>query len=208
MTNSVRKVTYWIAGGVLAVALVALWLTDTWSYPLIMLSRQIQLIRDCAYPETTFISPDHGFAFAVPAGYCALPHRRFPEDGTIQIVPGGWYFVINEYAYGSVARVSEAAVFMERTSTKRNRSAIIDAMTRGGFFADAPRKDLTNESELAMTTFANVRGVDEESRYNWAFIESPDGSALVTAVTDRVADPRIFDAVVASVRPHSVAASE
>ena len=173
-------------------------INGTLSYPYIMASRQIQLLANCAFGSNHFSSEDKGFSFEVPEGYCILPNRLFPRDGSIEIVPKGWYFVFNEYAKGTVAQASQATLLFEPVQPDRDPSQIIGNLIDGRFASPTNIHPSTTQSGTDFTLVDKVKGTDAQ-RYNWAFTTHPDGKIFLGIVTKDSADNTIRSYIMDSI---------
>jgi hypothetical protein len=170
-----------------------MWHTETLSYPWIMADRQIQSLRECTFGDPTFETPTYGFRFSVPSEYCILPHRIFPDDSSLQIVPKAFYFSLNEYISGSVSRVSRGSVLFERTSDGRTIPAVMDALRMGGFLASATTSEYTNPSGVTFTVVRHATGIVEGKYFDWAFAENRDGTILLSLLSQEEVTPSIFE---------------
>jgi hypothetical protein len=170
-------------------------ITGTLSYPAIMIERQAQLISRCVFSDSEFVSPDYGFIFLAPSDYCLLPHRLFPRDGTIQVVPKGWYFVINEYAAGTIVSEARASILFDRKNELRNKSAFMAALQAGGFLEGATIEERVNSSGIQMTIVHNAKGIEAGRRFEWAFIDHPTRPFSISVLSSRIDDPIVFEAV-------------
>jgi hypothetical protein len=185
--------------GLVAISIISMWITDTLSYPFIMTERQYQLIRYCVHPSSTFITTEYGYAFPVPEGYCAIPHRIFPDDGTVHIIPKGWYFVFNEYAKGTVTENSVATLLFIHDSNGEEISSNINSLRMGGFLDEATSKEMTNAKGLSIREFDNAKGILEGKRFNWAFIVNPNNKTSLTVLLNTVHETKIYDDIIAKI---------
>lgn len=185
---------------VLTLVFFALAWTGTLSYPAIMLDRQIQLISRCVIADSSFVAEDFGFSFLAPSDYCVLPHRLFPRDGSIQVVPRGWYFVVNEYAAGTIATESRASILFDFRTEIRNKAAFLAALEAGGFLDGATVEEHENATGLRMTIVRNARGIEEGRRFNWAFVDHPTKPISVSVLSSFIGDPIVFWAVLDGMR--------
>lgn len=164
--------------------------SGTLSYPYIMLDRQVQSLADCTFGSDSFTTDTYGFSFLVPQGYCVLPNRLFPLDGSIEIVPKEWYFVFNEYAKGTVAEASRATLLFEPVTLERDPEKIIQTLIRGGFL---DMHNVSSEDTALGVEFllANrTRGTDD-ALYDWAFTTHPNKKYFVAIVAQHSADQAI-----------------
>jgi hypothetical protein len=175
-------------------------ITGTLSYPIIMVERQLQLLSRCIFSNSEFVAQDYGFIFLVPNDYCVLPHRLFPEDGSIQIIPRGLYSVINEYAKGTIAAESRASILFDRQSETRNRRAFLATLQAGGFLDGATVEEHTNSTGVKMTIVRNARGIESGKLFQWAFIDHPKRPISVSILSSHVDDPAVFEAVLDGMR--------
>lgn len=180
---------------ILALFALALAFTGTLSYPAIMIDRQIQLISRCVFSDSKFVSEDYGLIILAPSDYCILPHRLFPKDGSIQVVPKGWYFVLNEYAAGTIATESRASILFDIRNETRNRKAFLAALEAGGFLDGATVEEHTNTHGIQMTIVHNARGIESGKLFLWAFIDHPTRPISISVLSSRVDDPIVFDAI-------------
>jgi hypothetical protein len=174
-----KKLT--ILGGIFLVWAVYATFTGTLLYPFIMIDRQVQSIKDCTFGSPHFNTDFYDASFSVPETYCVLPNRLFPRDGSIEIVPKGWYFVFNEYAKGTVASGSIVTLLFEPVMPDRDPDKIIQTLVSGNFL---DIKDVTSTTTASGTRFifaSNARGTDD-NRYDWAFVVRPDNKYFVAIV--------------------------
>lgn len=181
---------------VIAISVVWMHLAGTLLYPYIMVSRQIQMIKYCQFGSNEFKTNEFGFNIKIPDEYCFLPHRIFPRDGSVQVLPKGAYFVINEYAKGTVIEASKSTLLFEPIIPTRNTKDIMQTLKAGKFLEEASESDLVNKSGLKVHLARNVRGVDSASHYDWAFIEHPNGEILLSILLSKIQEPEIFDYIV------------
>lgn len=173
--------------------------TDTLTYPYILISRQIQMIKFCNFGTNSFNTKEYGFSLSAPKEFCFLPNRIFPADGTIQIVPRGSYFVINEYATGSVIVNSKSTLLFERIAKDRNTKAVLEALKNGGFLSEAKTTEQINKNGLKITVVKNVKGVDGPNHFDWAFIEHPNGKVFLSILLANQ-DTTIFDYILENIK--------
>lgn len=179
-----------------------MWITHTLSYPYILLDRQLVLRKYCAGKGVQdFSTNDFGFRIVVPKEYCVLPHRTFPKDTSIQIVPTGNYSVINEYAKGSIINAAKATILFEHASTERSPEELIAKMTTGGFFRDATITQFTNKNNLRIYLMRNTLGIDGVSHFDWAFIMHPNGKTMLTMLTAHPESPDVFNYIFENLEP-------
>ncbi len=171
-----------IAIAILILGGIAMAATGTLSYPYILFDRQIQSIRDCTFGSQYFNSVTNKFSFSAPEGYCVLPNRLFPVDGSVEIVPKGWYFVINEYAKGTVAKGSAVTLLFEPVTSERDPKKIIQTLIHGNFAEEKNVSTLTTPNGTVFTTLTNTRGTDDNF-YDWAFTVHPDKKVFLAVVT-------------------------
>lgn len=176
-----------------------MYMTDTLSYPYIMASRQIQMIKYCYFGSTKLSSSEYGFSVDVPEKYCLLPNRIFPDDGTVQIVPKGFYFVINEYATGSIINNSKSTLLFEPIASDRNTKSVLEALEKGGFLTEATISEKTNPNKLKITIVKNVKGIDETKHYDWAFVMHPNGKVFLSILLAD-SDTTVFDYILDSLK--------
>lgn len=170
--------------------------TGTLSYPYILIDRQIGLLKYCSGNGTQVLDTEKfGFHIISPEGYCLLPHRIFPEDGSIQVVPNGSYSVISEYGKGTIIGAARATILFEQTEAGRSPKELIEKMGQGGFLKEATINEFTNKQGLRILLVKNSTGLDEGKYYNWAFIVHPDGKVLISLLTAHPEDPTIFNYV-------------
>lgn len=180
---------------ILVISLVWMATTGTLSYPYIMAERQIQLLNHCVHPTTTFIADPFGYKVTIPKGYCALPHRIFPNDGTVQIVPEGYYFVLNEYTKGTVTESAVATLLFFPDKNGEEVGANIDALRRGKFLEEATYRSEKNPHEILITQFDNATGIIEGKRFDWAFTVHTEGKSSMTALTDKTNQTQLFNEI-------------
>lgn len=166
--------------------------TGTLSYPYIMLDRQIQSIRQCVFGKETFDSPDYGFRFTVAPDLCILPHRIFPLDGSIQIVPKGFYFVLTEYAKGTVVEASKGTYLFERKADGRTIPIVMKALEEGGFLEGAKSDVVMNVHGVPFTVVRGAKGLDASLRFNWAFAMNGRDDILLSVLAQEKGDDASF----------------
>lgn len=167
--------------------------TGTITYPYIMSARQVQMITYCHFGNNVFSSSDYGFKVSAPAGNCFLPNRLFPQDGSVQVLPSGWYSVIDEYAKGSIIKASRGTLLFEPVKNDRNTSSVLTALRNGGFLDDATVTEMTNPRGLGIILAKNVRGIDATAHFTWAFVMHPDGKVFLSVLNSRPDDSAVFD---------------
>ena len=173
--------------------------TDTITYPYIMADRQVQSIRDCTFGSQSFETDTYGFSFTAPEGFCVLPNRIFPLDGSIEIVPKGWYFVFNEYAKGTVARGSRMTILFEPVLPDRDPEQIVETLVKGGFLDRKNISATTTSTGVNYTILTNTRGTDD-SLYDWAFTTRPDGKYFVGIVMHHADNDPIWNHLLGSIK--------
>ena len=201
MIDKIKK--HWIVSISLVLLFASfcyMFVTDTLSYPYILTSRQIQMLKYCYSGSNEFNTTEYGFTVNIPDGYCFLPNRLFPDDGSIQILPKGLYSVINEYAKGTVILNSKSTLLFEPIVSDRNTPAVLDALKSGGFMSDATIKKWTNNNKVNIYLVSNTKGVDESRHYNWAFIEHPNGKVFLSILLSNINDSVIFNYILDNIR--------
>lgn len=153
----------------------------TLSYPYIMIDRQIQTLRDCTFGSNSMEAEKFGFSFSIPEGYCILPNRLFPLDGSVEIVPKGFYFVFNEYALGTVAQASVETLLFEPVVSDRDVEKIISTLESGGFASKGEAVSTTTSRGIKFTLLNKALGTDG-LLYDWEFTTHPDGKYFVGIV--------------------------
>ncbi|MBI3888714.1 hypothetical protein HY311_02890 [Candidatus Nomurabacteria bacterium] len=167
---------------ILMISFIYMAFTGTVSYPYILIDRQTELVKDCAFGTNNFTASKFGYSFSVPKEYCILPNRLFPEDGSIEITPRGWYFVINEYAKGTIAEGAKATLLFEPVVPNRNVAKILQNLMDGGFLSSKNISETKNASGLGFVLASKVLGADGEL-YDWAFTTRPDNKYFLAVVT-------------------------
>jgi hypothetical protein len=200
-----QKVSIFIFFGIIAICLYG-FATNTLAYPYILAARQIQSIRDCTFGSPQFKTTSYGFSFTVPDGYCALPNRLFPADGSVEIVPRAWYFSINEYAKGTIASASRASVLFEPVTPVRDPARIVETLVRGHFAEQKNIESTTTPSGIAFTLVNNVLGTDN-NRYDWALATHSNGKYFAEIISPSIAGVSVREEVLDSfsVLPRSLA---
>ncbi len=185
----------WVSASILLILVCVgwMWHTETLSYPWIMFDRQVQSLRACTFGDPVFETPTYGFRFSVPSEYCILPHRIFPEDSSIQIVPKKFYFVLSEYIKGTVAMASRGSILFERTTEGRTISSVMVALSSGGFLTSATVGEYTNPHGVTFTTVKHASGIVERKYFDWAFVESRDGTILLSLLSQEEATSSMFE---------------
>ena len=164
------------------IIIVGMVFTGTLSYPYIFADRQIELLSRCVFSSNNFSTDFYGYSFSAPKGYCVLPDRLFPTDGSIEIVPRGWYFVFNEYAEGTIAQEAKVTLLFEPITNERNPASIIHNLINGKFLNAINIGSTINSSGIGFTLVKNVLGADNQT-YNWAFATRPDKKYFLAVVT-------------------------
>ncbi len=179
--------------------------TGTLSYPWILLDRQSELISRCVVSSTTeVLATSFNFRASVPATSCVLPHRIFPEDGTVQIIPRGLYSVISEYANGSIINASQGTLLFEPLTKERNSKAIIQTLINGGFINQTSVQTYKNTAGLTIIEVTGASSIEPKKLYNWAFIDNPDGKSMVSILIPQEKNQDTFHALIktmTSIRP-------
>lgn len=194
MIDKIKK--HWFVSILIAIAipsLIYMYLTDTLSYPYVLVSRQIQMIKYCYLGNNEFTTKEYGFSVSVPGQYCFLPNRIFPDDGSVHVLPKGGYFVINEYATGSVLRNAKSTLLFEPIASDRNTPVVLDALKKGGFLVDAKITEIKNKNGIKITLVHNVRGIDESKHFDWAFIDHPNGKIFLSVLLANTEDKSVFN---------------
>lgn len=199
LSKNKRTISYTLIGLVFLASLVRMWMTDTLTYPFIMAERQYQVIANCVSPNSTFTTETYGFSLEVPQGYCALPHRIFPLDGTVQIIPKGWYFVLNEYISGGISNSAIGTIIFVHDINGAEVARSINSLNMGGFVANATHITATTTSGLPYQYFENASGVATGSTFDWAFATHPKGSSSFMSLTDKIDQRALFKQVIQSI---------
>jgi len=185
-----KKVTLGCA--VLLALIVAMFMTGTLSYPWIMLDRQTQLLTRCIHPTQTFDAAPFGFTISAPQNRCILPHRIFPADTSIQIVPEGYYSVWNEYAKGTIAEASLATFLFEPLTPERNAQTILRTLESGGFLVQASTTEYVTANGFTVIEVRNASGIEAGKLFDWALIDHPNGKTTLSILSLHPEDPTIF----------------
>jgi hypothetical protein len=190
-----------LSGFIAVILLSVMWMafTGTLSYPYIMADRQIQSIRHCMFGKPTFDTQDYGFRFTVSPDLCILPHRIFPDDGSIQVVPKGFYFVISEYAKGTVVDASKGTYLFERKADGRTIPIVMNALEKGGFLEGAKTDVVMNKYGVPLTVVRGAKGLDESLRFNWAFAMNGRDDILLSILSPEKGDDASFQMLLDSV---------
>ncbi len=195
--SSKKRMMLSIIAGLAAIAIAWMWATGTLSYPWIMLDRQVQLVSRCMYADPSFSADAFGFSIAAPNDYCVLPHRQFPTDASIQIVPKGYYFVFNEYALGTVVNATRASILFDHTTTERNAGSLLGALHAGGFLEGATIDRRTNKNGIQFVIVSGAKGIaDDGHRFLWAFADHPVRPFTITILSAHPENPMVFNAVI------------
>jgi hypothetical protein len=179
---------------------VVLWASGGLEFLMIVVERQAQSVRQCVFGGSAFDASAHGLRVIAREGYCILPHRLYPEDGSLHVLPRGFYFVLAEYFRGSVLLASQTGIYIE-PANGRTPQDIVHVLDAGGFLAGATREDRTNGEGLAFIILRDTLGADGEARFDRAYLLSPDGQYLVTILARRAEDRATFDAVLREMMP-------
>jgi hypothetical protein len=177
-----------------------MWVGGTIAYPWIMLDRQVQSIAHCTYGSQEFAAAPFGFVISVPNELCILPHRIFPEDTSIQILPRGFYSVWNEYAKGTVIDASVATLLFENMTPERNSATIFHALDAGGFLLSATTTTYKTPNGFTVTEVHNATGIESGKLFDWAFIDHPDGKYTLSILSSHPEDPTIFHKIITSLK--------
>lgn len=176
--------------------------TGTLSYPYILANRQVILNKYCKHGGINdFQTTDFGFRILAPEGQCILPHRSFPKDTSIQVLPAGKYSVINEYAKGTIIDAARATILFEHITSDRNPKEILARMRLGGFLDNAQVTEFTNKNGLHVFLAKNTIGIDGVSHFDWAFITHPNKDIMFTMITAHPESPEVFDYVLENLSP-------
>ncbi len=179
----------------LTLSVIGLSYTGTLSYPYIMVDRQIQSLGRCVFGDPIFESPFYGFRFTTSPDLCILPHRIFPEDGSIQIVPKGFYFVIMEYAKGSVVEASKGTYLFERRADGRTIPVVMTALEQGGFLDGATTDVVKNIHGIPFTVVRGAKGLNSSLRFNWAFAMNGRDDILLSVLSRETEEDATFQAL-------------
>lgn len=183
--------------GLIVLCIAGMAISGTLSYPYILIDRQIELRKYCAHGGIQeFDAPTFGFHISAPSEYCVLPHRIFPEDTSIQIVPTGNYSVINEYGKSTIINATRATLLFEHLEQGRSPEELIAKMRQGGFLQGATEKEFQTKQGLHVFLLENTGGLDGTSRYSWAFILHPDGKSLLSVLTEYPEAPDTFNYII------------
>lgn len=201
MIDKIKK--HWVISSLLLIIFVSLCymtVTDTLSYPYILVSRQIQMLKYCRNASSEFVTKEYSFTVKVPDGYCFLPNRLFPDDGSVHILPKGLYSSINEYATGSVINNSKSTLLFEPIRSDRNIQAVLEALKKGGFMSEATSKEMKNKNGVKIYLVTSTKGVDESKYYNWAFIENKEKNVFLSILLSNTEDSSVFDYVLENIK--------
>lgn len=190
-----------IATLILVVSIIVMLFNGTISYPWILLDRQVQLIARCNFGDQQFLAEPFGVTITAPADLCILPHRIFPEDTSVQIVPRGTYSVWNEYAKGTIIEATRATLLFENTTSERNASTIMHGLDAGGFLKQASTTEYRTANGLMVTEVHNASGIEEGTLFDWAFIDLPGGHYTLSILSQHPEDQTIFHEVINNLRP-------
>lgn len=158
------------------------------------------MIKFCHFGNNNFVTEEYGFSVSLPEEYCFLPNRLFPEDGSVHVLPKGWYSSINEYAFGSVVNNSKSTLLFEPIKDDRNLSAVLNALTQGGFMQGAKTREFTNKNNIHIYIVEDAKGVDETKRYDWAFITHPNGKIFLSLLLINTEDKTVFDYILENIK--------
>lgn len=191
-----RHKVLFVIGIFLLLSIVWMAVTGTLSYPYIMVDRQVQSIRYCLFGNPSFETHEYGFRFTVPNDLCILPHRTFPLDGSIQVLPKGFYFVVNEYAKGSVIEASKGAYLFERARDGRTIPVVMDSLKNGGFLTGATTDVVKNSHGVTLTVVRHASGIDPSMHFNWAFAMNRKNDVLLSILTKDIGGSSSFEALI------------
>lgn len=196
-----RRATFSIIFPAIAVVILTMWLAGTLSYPWIMIDRQVQLLTRCEWQkETSFPAKPFHFTIVTPTDLCILPHRIFPEDTTVQIVPRRYYSVWNEYAKGTIVEASRATFLFEPLTSERNAGRIADALSAGGFLRVASTTQYTTPNGFSVIEVHNALGIEDGKLFDWAFIDHPDGQSTLSILSTHTEDQTVFHKLIEALR--------
>ncbi len=167
--------------------------TGTLSYPYIMVVRQVQMYKYCSDSQTEFVASYFEFKFEIPDGYCFLPNREYPKDTTVQVLPSGPYFVLNEYIKGTVINDTRATIIFEPVTSERNIDSMLDAMNKGGFLEGSKREDFVNKNGVKIILVRNTRGIIPEELSDWAFVLNKKGDMLLSILLNKLDRAEVFN---------------
>lgn len=174
---------HWVVSIIVLVLLLTLscmTYMGTLSYPYIMVVRQIQMLSFCHSEHTSFDAVDFGFQFEIPSKYCFLPNREYPKDTTVQLIPSGPYFVLNEYIKGTVVENTRATIIFEPVTAERNPESILDSMAKGGFLQGSNRENILNKNGVKIILIHGAKGIESSERSDWAFVLNKKGDYMLT----------------------------
>lgn len=180
-----------------AVGLFYMYIAGTISYPYIMADRQLQSLRLCTFGDhSTFDAKEFGFTLAVPEGYCVFPNRQYPSDGSYQLIPKGFYFSFNEYAFGTVAEASRGYIMTEELNQRRSTEGVLAAFMGGRFIDDGFIATSTNKNGLLVTRVNHVADVFYTGFYDWVLVDHPNGKYFLSGYVPANVDHAVFDSMV------------
>lgn len=185
-----------VACVIVLISLIVMWQNGTITYPWIMLDRQVQLLSRCAHGGQTFVADPFGVTITAPDAMCILPHRIFPEDTSVQIVPRGYYSVWNEYAKGTIVEAARATFLFEQHTSERNAQVILGALDAGGFLTHASTTNYVTPNGLAVTEVHNASGIEEGKLFDWAFIDLPGERYTLSILSSHPEDQAIFHSLI------------
>lgn len=157
------------------------------------------MIKSCVYGANSMNISEFGFAIQVPEGNCILPNREFPLDTTIQIVPRGFYFVLNEYISGSIVNNTKATLIFEPENDARNVEVIMQSLRAGGFLKNARVSTITNSQGAEIVEVKNAAGIDGQGSYDWAFIRNVKKKTLLSVLLIHTDDSGVYESLLKTI---------
>lgn len=179
------------------VCVVYMYQAGTITYPYIMADRQVQSLRLCTFGDhSEFNAKEYGFDISVPAKFCVFPNRQYPKDGSFQIIPKGFYFSFNEYAFGTVVDASQAYVMTEERNQRRSVEGVLGAFMGGKFIDSGTISTSTNKNGLHITRVDHVADVFYSNYYDWVLVDSPDNAYFFSGYVPEKVDHTVFNYMV------------
>jgi hypothetical protein len=118
----------------------------------------------------------------------------------VHVVPQGYYFVINEYARGTITENAVATLLFIRDKDGSDTRSSITSLRLGGFVNDAIYSETINSHGVEVTEYRNATGIQPERKFDWAFVTNTKSGTAIKIITDKVEQTDIYDEVIQGIQ--------